>query len=264
MLSGCIIVADVDADWDWNGRWVERDQSVGEVNAVHFSARGTLYITQGKHNELKLEGHKDALAQVSIEERSGTLYIESNSGIRQWYSSGHSGKEPVYRLSIRDLEELRHGGRGTLKMGPLTTENLQIESSRHANTYVASVNAKHIALTAADHGRINVETLDAETLRIQVEDHGDVYVEDGNVLDTKLRAEDHGEIWIAGNADSMQVVSSDYSNIDAEAFTVSIATINAEDFSRTKVNAAQQANLDQQDRARVDIQGDAKIFAEQE
>ena len=263
-LTGCIIVADVDADWDWDGNWVKRDQNVTDVTEVEFSARGTLYITQGRRSELRLEGHEEALEQLRIEERNGTLIIAQASDKQRWYSHGGKGNEPVYSLEIKDLESIRHTGHGTLRVGPFTLKELSVDTAEHAQTHIASINARAVEVSTSDHGRVRIETLDADELAIQTADHSDVYLQDGNVLDVALQSEDHGEIWLSGKADSMHLLARDHSDVDAVDFEVAVATVTASDNAKAQLSVNEELSLDQRDRAQVDVKGDPQEVSDED
>ncbi len=255
--SGCVIVADVDTDWDWGGNWVERKQDLGDVQRIEFDAPGTLYITQGKTGALRLEGNEQSLESLQIDQREGTLVISQAGEGYQWYEIRGKHQNPIYSLEIDTLAELRHDGRGTVNIGPFTLENVRISSGDYAKTYVASLNARDVEIRAADHANIQVQTLDSDAMALRAEDHSDVYVADANVLDSNLRADDHGEIWLAGRTDSLDARIDGHGDIEDEEFHAAIAEVVATDYARAAIHAADEVTIDESDRARVIVSGAA-------
>ncbi len=257
--AGCVIVADVDTDWDFGGTWVERKQDLGDVQSIEFDAPGTLYITQGKTGALRLEGNEQSLESLQIDQREGTLVISQSGEGYQWYEIRGKHQNPIYSLEIDTLAELRHDGRGTVNIGPFTLESVRIASGDYAKTYVASLNARDVEVRAADHANIQVQTLDSDSMTLRAEDHADVYVADANVLDSDLRADDHGEIWLAGRTDSLDARIDGHGDIEADEFKSAIAEVTASDYARAAIHVADEVTIDESDRARVIVSGPVDV-----
>ncbi len=255
-ISGCVIVTDVNADWDWGSDWVERSQDIHMgADMLEFNARGTLYITQGRANELQLEGHDGTLDQLDVEYQDGTVVISQSSDNHRWFEINGKGREPIYTLEIDDLRHVRHGGHGTIRIGPFSSDEITIESYDHARTYVASLNSRDVILEASDHAFVEVETLDSDALALSARDHGNLYVHDANVIDSSVSARSHGEVNIEGAADSLTVRVSDHADVQAEGFRTAFARISAEGHADISANVADELVLDETDNASVEILG---------
>ncbi len=255
--AGCVIVADVDTDWDWGGNWVERKQDLGAIQRIEFDAPGTLYITQGKAGALRLEGNEQALEQLQVNQREGTLVISQAGDGYQWYEIRGKNQEPIYSLEVDTLAHVRHGGRGTVNIGPFTLESVRIDSEDYAKTYIASLNARSVEIRAGDHANIQIETLDSDAMSLHANDHGDLYVADANVLDADLKVDDHGEVWLAGRSDSLQARLRGHGDIEADEFQTAIASVSASDYARAVINVDDEVTIDERDRARVLLSGTA-------
>lgn len=258
-LSGCVIVANVDSDWDWNEDWVERSQSVEDIRQVDFDARGTLYIVQGRRSTLRLEGHEAALDQLHIEERAGTLIISQNNDDFRWFTFVGKSRNPTYTLEIAELDAITHSGNGDVKVGPFTSETLRIDTSGHAQTYLASVNAQNVIVAASAHSQVSIETLDSHGMSLAADQHANIYIQDANVMDAQVSAQAHGEVWLAGRGDSLDIRVRDHSGLEANAFDTAIASIVASDHASAQLQVSDELHLDERDHASVSIEGEPNI-----
>ncbi len=262
-LSGCVIVTDVDADWEWFGDWRERTEEVHAVDRIEFNAPGTLYVTQGPRNAIKLEGHEDVLDNLRVFHRDDALVIGQSSGEMRWFEFKTNGKDPVYTLEINDLKHIRHTGNGTLKVGPMTTSELSIVSGDHAKTLIASLNARRIKIDAKDHAHVRVETLDSDEVLLSSRDHADLYIHDSNVLDADVDTTEHGQIWIAGKTDSLTLSLRDHSDLDAVGLSTAVANVYAANHTTAVLTVTEQTRLESVDHADVDVQGPGDVIIDE-
>ena len=254
LLHGCVIVTDVDASWP--GLWGVDETPIEDVDTVVFEARGTLYITQGHGNELRTQGDDAALRELNIEQRGDTLIISQGADWR-WFEIG--GSDPTYHLEIDDLERIRHRGHGTLKVGPLNLDDLSVESSGNAKTYLSTVNVPNAAFEAHGHANIRVETLDARSVDVRAREHADVFIQDASVLDAYLAAAAHAEIWISGEADTTEIKAGDHANIVADSFSSAMASVHSSDHANVHLDVSQTLTLNQNDHSEVVAVGDAEV-----
>jgi hypothetical protein len=254
-----VIVAKVDGDWDWDDDWVERSQPVEDISQVEFDARGTLYIVQGRRSTLKLEGHEDALDQLHIEQRAGTLVISQKGDEFRWFTFVGKSRNPVYTLEIAELNAITHSGHGDVKVGPFNSETLRVDSAGHAQTYLAAIIAQNVIVAASGHSHVRIETLDSHAMSLAADAHANVYVQDANVMDAQVRAQSHGEVWLAGRGDSIDIKVRDHSDLEANAFDTSVANIVASDHASAQLQVSDEIQLDQRDQASVSITGDPNI-----
>ena len=123
VLAGCVVVANVDSG-AWWGDWQEESHQLSAVDSVEFDARGTLYIVQGSNNDLRLEGHEQALRHMEVYERDGTLIVRQVNDEFQWWGVQQRGREVVFYLEMENLTSIKHRGHGEINVGPFTVRSL--------------------------------------------------------------------------------------------------------------------------------------------
>ena len=261
--SGCIIVADVDAGgFELWGDWTERERDVDRgISKIDYNARGTLYLVQGDAENLRLEGNESALEAIRVEEHGDTLRISqvSKATSTWWGNNSHEADDVLYYLEIPHLEEIRHTGYGEMKVGPLTVERLVVTSADHADTKLASVNARSFELSVRDHANVNLETLDVDDAAIVIASHADIYAHDVDALDLDIRVEDHANLWTAGRADVASMVIRDHAIVDGSRLQCEVVRVTASDHSAVELWAESTLRMSKQDHAEISWSGSPQI-----
>ncbi len=257
LISGCIIVANVnDPDWWDDSDEITRDISI-DVDRVNFEARGTLYVVQGRRNRLRIQGHDQALQHIVVDDRSGALLISQETDDFRWWGVQRPGSEAVFYLELENLSWLRHSGHGEVNLGPLVVNTLSVISSGHATTNFSSLISRDLTVRASDHANIDIETLDSESAELRVNDHADIFVQDINVLDLKLGAADHGDLRLAGTADTAFVSAKDHANIDAGGLESAVVTLSTRNHAQVATQAHELIEIDERDHSSVSWTGNA-------
>ncbi len=263
LLSGCVIVANVDTEWAWGGNWKEETHPITDVDSVEFDARGTLYIMQGSRKDLRMEGHEQALQQMEVYERAGVLFVTQANDDFRWWGVEKRGGEVVFYLEMENLTSIKQSGHGEINVGPFTVNSLDVETRGHAETNFSSINARQLEIRTSEHSNINIETLDSDSARLVIVDHADLYAHDITSLDIDIRVEDHGEAWLAGKSDSTSIRVKDHGDVDANRLQTAIAEVRASDHSKVALTAGETIYIARQDHAQVSWQGTAEVDEEQ-
>lgn len=263
-LSGCIISVDVKDVGLIDGGWAERERDLSaDLTKIDYQGAGTLYVVQGEDPGLRLQGTLTALDAVSVSQNGATLQITEREvatcvvGVcprRQ-----PSGEQLRYYLEIPNVEDIRHSGKGELKVGPLTTQRLVVVVENHVNTKFSSINVRDFALQAQDHADIHIETLDADEVSLAASSHADVYAHDVNTLELQIYADDQAQVWLAGRADEANVSLADHANLDASRVEVDVVDIRADDRAVAQLWAEESLRIFRDDQATVDWSGDAEV-----
>ena len=263
VLGGCVVVANVDTDWIGWGDWKKESHQISAVDSIEFDARGTLYVVQGTTNDLRMEGHEQALQHMKVYERDGVLIVTQQNDDFRWWGVERRGREIVFYLEMENLTSIKHRGHGEINVGPFTVRSLAVESRDHAETNFSSINARQLEIRASEHSNINIETLDSDRADLVVIDHADLYAHDVTSLDMDIRVEDHGEAWLAGKSDSTTIRAKDHGDVDAVRLQTAIAEVRASDYSKVTLNADETIYIGRQDHAEVTWQGAAEVDEEQ-
>ena len=261
LAGGCVVIADVDAGLDWLDRWVEDERGIHEaVVAVDYRAGGTLYIVQGDRARLlRIEGAEERIAGLRVEESGDTLTIaDGDPGLGWWIGEGQVYDVSLY-LELPALTELRHRGRGEVKVGPITAESLTVSSSDHADTKFSSLNVRSLALDAGEHANVSIETLDADRAALRVTEYADVYAGNVSVLDIELAVQDRGQGRFAGSADSARFDVRHHGAVDGGGLECEVVDVVATHHATVELRANDALRLVERDHAAVRWSGGARL-----
>jgi hypothetical protein len=135
---------------------------VAGFDRVAFHAAGELEIEQTGRERLRIDAEPAVLAKVRTEVRDGTLTID--------FAPGRVVSEaPVrFRLEVRRLVALDAGGAGTLRIGPLATDALDLRLAGSNRLHLARLDARTLATTLDGAGEVAVEGGRVQRQRVQI------------------------------------------------------------------------------------------------
>ena len=243
----------------WRG-WNEHEQELDvELTKIDFQASGTLYVVQGDNPRLRMRGSGGSLNAVAIDSSGATLRIAETRpqmiGVR--FTSGVHDR--AFYLEMPYVENIRHGGQGEMKIGPLTSERLSVVVEDHADMKFSSVNVREFALRARDHADINIETLDADDVSLSASSHGDIYGHDVNTLELAIHADDQAQVWLAGRSDEARIDVADHASLDASRLECDVVDVRAGDQAVARLWAEESLSIVSRDHSNVTWSGDAEV-----
>jgi hypothetical protein len=157
-LSACQIVRG-------SGEVITIERPVSDFDRVALSGIGTLYISVGEEESLKIEAEENLIPYIETLVRGQTLSI----GFRdQGLSTAFQPTEPIrYYLTVKDLAGLDLSGAGNIEVDEIATSELHIKTS--------------------GAGNIEIEKLTAKVLNMDVSGAGSCHINEGQVTDQNLR-----------------------------------------------------------------------------
>lgn len=259
-LAGCVMSIDIEDTGNLWGGWNERERDLDvALTKIDFQASGTLYVVQGERPRLRMRGSGPALNNVSVDSLGATLRIAESSPqfIGVEFSPGI--REMAFYLEMPYVEDIRHGGHGEMKIGPLTSERLSVVVEDHADTKFSSVNVREFVLNAQDHADINIETLDADDVSLAASSHGDIYGHDVNTLELAIHADDQAQVWLAGRSDEARIDVADHASLDASRLECDVVDVRAGDQAVARLWAEESLSIVSRDHSDVTWSGDAEV-----
>jgi hypothetical protein len=157
-LSACQIVRG-------SGEVITVQREVSDFDRVALNGVGTLYISVGEEESLKVEAEDNLLPYIETLVHGQTLSI----GFRdQGLRTAFQPTEPIhYYLTVKDLAALELSGAGNIEVDEIATSELHIKTS--------------------GAGNIEIEKLTAKVLNMDVSGAGNCHIYEGQVADQNLR-----------------------------------------------------------------------------
>ncbi|MDH3539687.1 MAG: DUF2807 domain-containing protein [Acidimicrobiia bacterium] len=137
-----------------SGTVVVEDRAVGDLDAVSLFSSGRIIITQGSDTSLSVEADDNLLAYIQTDVRGGTLEIGAERDGRSYNLD--PSDEIIYRLGVADLSQIEVFGAGTVEVGPLTLDTLDVRVMGSAD----------VTLDALTADRLDIEVPGSADLRL--------------------------------------------------------------------------------------------------
>ena len=149
------------------GRKTEK-RELGEFDCVNMRGIGKLFISQGKQQEVTLEGDEIAVSRITTNVKDGRLVIDVG---RDWVEKLSAGFDFLSDHDIRIT---------------IVVKNLKVlEVTGAADIVVESIKTDDLTLKLIGASNIKVEALKADSLKVELPGAGKIRV-DGEVKDLSV------------------------------------------------------------------------------
>jgi hypothetical protein len=159
LLSACVMVRG-------SGEVVTVQREVSSFDQVALSGVGTLHISVGTEETLKVEAEENLLPYIETQVRGGTLSIGFKDA--GWNVVVQPTQSIHYYLTVTDLTGLELSGAGNIEVAEIDTSELHIAASGAGNIEIEKLTANRITTDVSGAGscRINAGEVQDQNLSI--------------------------------------------------------------------------------------------------
>ena len=141
-----------------SGDVITESRDVSGFDGISLTGIGRVIITQGDKESLTIEADDNLMEHITSEVKNGTLELGFTDNVRF---------DPipsiVFWVSAKNLSAIDSVGTGTIEMGKLTTDQLEISTSGTGSIIIDELTATDLVAAAEGTGEIklagNVECL---------------------------------------------------------------------------------------------------------
>jgi hypothetical protein len=152
-----------------SGEIVTQTVNVRNFDRVTLAASGDVYIEQGDTESLTIEADDNILPLLQARVRGDELILGMKPNL------GLNPSQPiVYRLTVRDLNELSLNGSGNMDVEFVKTEDIKISIRGSGNITFQELTAKRVSLDLSGSGSIDIDELDASEVDTTMPGSGDI------------------------------------------------------------------------------------------
>ena len=134
-----------------SGNLITETRTVANFNAVELSGIGTLIIEQGDREALEITAEDNLMSHIKSNVSDSRLKLGGDE-----FVNIHPTKDIIYRIKVKNLNQIESSGLGKVDLKNLETDNLVIEIS--------------------GSGRVSVDNLLATTLNLEISGLGDISI----------------------------------------------------------------------------------------
>jgi len=149
-----------------NGNIDSEARNVIGFNSIELSGIGTLVIEQGTEESLKVTAEENLMRYLRSDVQGATLKL----GVEEFISLQPT-EDIIYRLSVKNLQDIETSGLGKVEIDNLETERLEIEISGSGKIMIGNLIGEHLVIEISGLGDVKVSG-EVEDQRVQLSGAG--------------------------------------------------------------------------------------------
>lgn len=197
-----------------SGVVVDEDRDINDVSGVQLAMSGTLHITMGNSDSLRIEAEDNLLQYIQTDVIAGRLVIETRQGIQL------ENSRPInYYLTVAKLDAIAISSNGNIQTDDLQSTSFSVAISSSGNATISRLIAESISVKISSSGNLEILGGRVERQTIHISSSGeyrarDLAAAEANVSLTSsgtaiIRVSDHlsgrlsssGDVYYIGNPD---------------------------------------------------------------
>ena len=168
----------------------EQVRDLPSFSAVSLRVSGTVYLTQGSPQSVRVEASEPTLEDLVTEVKDRTLVIRFNDS--NFFTRRYSyGKIKVY-VTVPDIEVLSVSGSGNIESGSIKSQNLELTISGSGNLLISNLESENVKSTISGSGNILLNGGNAREFSTSVSGSGSIKAADFQAADADIRVSGSG------------------------------------------------------------------------
>ena len=171
-----------------SGTQGEEDRTVSNFSGVELGTTGTLDITIGNSESLRIEADDNLLQYIQTDISGGRLVIRTRPGITL------QPFRPIkYHLSVVRLNSVGISSSGNITIPDLKSENFSIASSSSGDLSMKNLDCSSLRVELSSSGDVRISALHAKTLTVNIASSGNLNIDGGTVPNQTIHISSSGE-----------------------------------------------------------------------
>lgn len=174
----------------------KQKRDVDGFTSLSFGAAGELFLTQGNHFSVELEGDKDLLEEIETVNKNGRLVIRK----RNWRIMNNK-KITVY-ITMPEIDGLSVSGSGSLEAeGPVNGDDFNLNVSGSGTISLNDLNVEGIDCSISGSGDIRIKGSAKDGGEVFISGSGKYYGEEFRIGDMEISISGSGNCrcWVEGD-----------------------------------------------------------------
>jgi hypothetical protein len=134
-----------------------------DFSEVELKGFGTLHLTQGETETLRLEGDEETLAQITTEVKNDRLIVD----YKRKFLTGWRTKQLDVYVTFKELRKARLSGSGAIRAASVQTFDLALELSGSGKLHIERLTALRLLLDISGSGEATLGgVVEGQRLRV--------------------------------------------------------------------------------------------------
>jgi hypothetical protein len=171
-----------------SGNTVEETRTVRGFSGVELGTPGTLTITVGEKEELRIEAEDNLIPYIEAKVRSGRLTIETREGVNL------RNTQPIrYCLTVKDLDTIVISSSGYVEAPDLEAEHFSVMIRSSGNVDMGDLEADTLTVKLSSSGDMRMGMLNADILKVEINSSGNLDISGGEVQRQDITTNSSGD-----------------------------------------------------------------------
>ena len=185
----------INNDWGDNGKTVrgsgtvvEETRSVSDVSDIELTIQGTLYVTMGDKESLRIEAEDNLMEYIETDVSMGRLVIESRQ------ETNLRNTRPIkYYLTVAKLNSLVVSSSGDIETDDLQSDSFSITISSSGNVSVDGLDCTSLRVRISSSGNVDISELAADSISVDISSSWNLDIQKGKVQKQDINISSSGE-----------------------------------------------------------------------
>ena len=148
-----------------SGVVISQTRQVTDFSAIEINFPAEVTVQQGTSTSVKIEAEDNLLQQLNTRLSGNTLYIENSQ--RDWTKRVNPSRPVRITMTVKDLQKVDFPSAGTLNVGNLKTDHLDISISGAGTVTLSNLTARDLTISLSGAGTISASG-SADSLNVNI------------------------------------------------------------------------------------------------
>ncbi len=159
-----------------SGKVVSETREVSNISGVELALQGTLHISVGTNESLRIEAEDNLLGYILTDVSGGELVIKTKTGVNL------NNTKPInYYLTVTGLKSIAISSSGDIEASDLVSEAFSTSVSSSGDLTISSLKCTSLQVRSSSSGNTSIGNLQADSINVTISSSGDVTIENGSV-----------------------------------------------------------------------------------
>ncbi len=171
-----------------SGTVIEEDRTVSNVTGVELAMPGTLRITMGASESLRIEAEDNLMEYIQTDVRLGKLVIGTRQG-----TNLRTTRPINYYLTVTELNSIVVSSSGDIETDNLQSGSFSITISSSGKLSISGLDCTSLHVKISSSGDTEIATLTADSISVTISSSGNLDILGGQVQQQDITISSSGE-----------------------------------------------------------------------
>ncbi len=192
-ILSCTIT--IPQNWENNGKTVrgsgtvvEESRTVSNISDVELTMQGTLYITAGDSESLRIEAEDNLMEYIQTDVSMGRLVIKFQQG------TNLQNTRPIkFYLTVTTLDSLVTSSSGDIETEDLQSDSFSITINSSGNVSIGNLDCTTLRVRISSSGNVKISELMSDAITVDISSSGNLDIQNGQVNEQDVNISSSGE-----------------------------------------------------------------------